>query len=184
MSQSQKIQLKLSPQAARYARPDAPVPARLMAAGGALPLPPIELATVVFALLHDPEVEVKERARKTLEELPEGVLHAVLAGPAHPALLSTLAHIHHQNPQRTELLALNPDIDDATLIFLASLPHKRVVDIVANNQQRILRCPEIVDALGDNRLTGRAAIDRILSFLGLSKPESEVVDFDILRTTA
>jgi hypothetical protein len=47
---------------------------------------------------------------------------------------------------------------------------------VANNQQRLLRCPEIVDALGANPITGRAVIDRILSFLGVERPEAEVVE--------
>ena len=49
MSQTGKIQLVLSPQAERYVRRDAPVEVRRMAARGALPLAPVELATVLFA---------------------------------------------------------------------------------------------------------------------------------------
>jgi hypothetical protein len=45
-----------------------------------------------------------------------------------------------------------------------------VVDIVSNNQERMIRAPEIVEALGGNPLTGRAVIDRILSFLGVQLP--------------
>ena len=37
----------------------------------------------------------------------------------------------------------------------------------------MLRAPEIVDALGSNPLTGRAVIDRILSFLGMDQPGEE-----------
>ncbi|MBW2579326.1 MAG: hypothetical protein JRE38_14875 [Deltaproteobacteria bacterium] len=47
--QAKKIRLTLSKQAERYARQDAPRDTRLMAAKGALPLPAIELATVLFA---------------------------------------------------------------------------------------------------------------------------------------
>jgi hypothetical protein len=61
--QSLKIRLELSAQAEKYARADAPREVRLMAARGALPLPPIELATVLFALMHDADAEVKSRAR-------------------------------------------------------------------------------------------------------------------------
>ena len=43
-SGSQKVQLKLSAQAEKYTRRDAPIEARQMAARGALPLEPIELA--------------------------------------------------------------------------------------------------------------------------------------------
>ena len=87
----QKIRLSLSPQAQKYARRGAPLEARLMAAGGAMPLPPVELATVLFALMHDPDAEVKSRAQESLEGLPDSVLQPVLEGDAHPALLSHFA---------------------------------------------------------------------------------------------
>jgi len=168
-----KIRLKLSPQAERYARRDAPRESRLMAARGALPLPALELATVLFALIHDPDAEVKSTARDSLEGLPESVLAPVLSGPAHPALLSHLAHAFREQEARLEPIALNPASDDATIAFLAGLPFKRVVDIVSNNQERMIRAPEIVEALGSNPLTGRAVIDRILSFLGVQVPGAD-----------
>ena len=93
---------------------------------------------------------------------------------AHPAVLAWLAEAWRDRADRMELLALNPAADDRTYVFLAGLPHRRVVDVVANNQTRLLRHPEIVDALGNNPLTGRATIDRILAFLGLERPAAEV----------
>jgi hypothetical protein len=176
MGSPQKIRLTLSPQAERYARRDAPVEVRRMAAGGALPLPPPELATVLFVLAHDPEADVKARARESLETLPEGVREAVVSGPVHGAVLSFLAQLHRDDAAVCEKLALNPACDDATFELLAALPHRRVVDIVCNNQERLLRRPAIVDALGANPLTGRAQIDRILSFLGLERPPSEALE--------
>lgn len=164
-----RIRLVLSPEAERYVRRDGPLEVRRMAARGALPFAPVELATVLFVLLHDPDAETKDRARQSLEELPPSVAASVLGGAAHPAVLSHLAHVHRDDAALMETLALNPAADDATVAFLAALPHRRVVDIVSNNQQRMLRCPAIVDALGDNPLTGRAVIDRILSFLGLER---------------
>jgi len=175
LSEPRTIRLVLSPEAEKYVRRDAPVEVRRLAASGALPLAPIELATVLFALVHDGDQLVKTRARESLERLPDGVATAVLSGAdAHPALLAWLAQAWRDSAARMELLALNTATDDRTYAFLASLPHRRVVDIVANNQTRLLRQPEIVDALGDNPLTGRATIDRILAFLGLEKPEAEV----------
>jgi hypothetical protein len=168
-TEKQTIRLNLSPQAERYARRDAPRDVRLMAARGALPLPPIELATVLFALMHDPDAEVKSRARESLEALPASVLDAVLAGNAHPALLSHLAQAFRNDEGRCEKLALNAAADDATVAFLATLPFKRVVDVVSNNQERMMRAPAIVEALGANPLTGRSVIDRILSFLGMEQ---------------
>lgn len=171
-----RIKLTLSPQAEKYVRRDAPLEARRMAARGALPLQPVELATVLFALAHDTDDEVKQTARESLEGLPVPLRDQVLSGPAHPALLSYLAKVHREDEKACEALALNPYTDDATVCFLATLPLRTVVDIISNNQERLLRCEELVDALGSNPMTGRAVIDRILSFLGIATPEGEESD--------
>jgi hypothetical protein len=178
-SETRKVKLKLSPQAEKYARRDAPLEARRMAARGALPLEPIELATVLFVLASDPDADVKEKARESLESLPDHVVGSVLGGPAHPALLSYLAKVHKEDEGRCEAIALNAAADDATIAFLATLPHARVVDIISHNQERMLRHEAIVDALGANPLTGRSTIERILSFLGLEEREADV-DEDVV----
>ena len=144
-----------------------------MAARGALPLEPVELATVLFALLHDPDAEVKTRAAASLEQLQEHVAFPVLEGPAHPALLSHLAQVHRESESHCERIALNSAADDSTIAFLATLPLRRVIDIVSNNQDRLIRSDEIVEALGANPLTGRAVIERILTFLGVSQDNDE-----------
>jgi len=175
LSEPRTIRLVLSPQAEKYARRDAPLEVRRLAASGALPLEPVELATVLFVLTHDPDSEVKTRARASLEKLPDSVADPILASQdAHPALLAWLAQAWRDRAARMQTLALNPATDDRTYVFLASLPHRHVVDVVANNQTRLLRHPEIVDALGANPMTGRATIDRILAFLGLERPDAEV----------
>lgn len=183
-SSPRKVTLKLSAQAEKYARSDAPLDVRKMAARGALPLEPIELATVLFVLASDSEPEVKETARASLETLPDHVLDIVLRGPAHPALLSFLAKIHKGNEAYCEAIALNNATEDATIAWLATLPHSRVIDIISQNQKRMLRHEEIVDALGANPLTGRAVIERILTFLGLEERETTDDDDDALGEEA
>ena len=172
--QTQKIRLQLSEQAERYVRQDAPRDVRLMAARGALPLQPPELASVLSALMHDEDAEVKSTARDTLEGLPHGVMKSVRASAVHPAILDHLAQASANEQARLEAIALNPQAADATIAFIASRPFKGSVDIISNNQERMLRCPAIVDALGDNPLTGRSVIDRILSFLGMEERDDDV----------
>ena len=162
-----KIRLVLSPSAEKYARQDAPLKVRKMAARGALPLEALDLATLLFALSHDPDAEVQQTARASLADLPEKILEATLSGPAHPALLAHLARIHKDDDAACEALALNPATSDLTIAFLASLPLRSVVEIVSNNQERLQRESRIVEALGENPLTGRAVVERILSFLGI-----------------
>lgn len=142
-----------------------------MAARGALPLEPVELATVLFALLHDPDTEVKSRAADSLAQLPEQVAFSVLTGPSHPAVLSHLARVHRESEPHCERIALNSATDDPTIAFLATLPLRRVIDIISNNQERLIRSDDIVEALGANPLTGRAVIERILTFLGIDEED-------------
>ena len=177
-SGTRKVKLKLSPQAEKYARRDAPIEARRMAARGALPLEPLELSTVLFVLCSDSDPEVKDSARRSLETLPDHVLGIVLQGDVHPALLSLMAQMHKENEAHCQAIALNAATDDGTIAWLATLPHSRVVDIISQNQERMLRHEEIVDALGANPLTGRAVIERILSFLGLEERETTEEDDD------
>lgn len=188
-SAPRRIKLTVSSDAEKYVRRDAPVEVRRMAARGALPLEPIELATVLFILQHDPDDQVKATAGESLAGLPPHLLEVVSSGPAHPALLSFLAKLHREDEATTERLALNPATDDLTVAFLATLPSRRVVDTVSQNQERMLRCEEIVEALGANPLTGRATIDRILGFLGIDAPEEgheadQIVDPDELTEEA
>jgi hypothetical protein len=169
-----KVRLTLSKQAERYASSNAPRETRLLASRGALPLPPVEIATVLFALMHDADSEIKSTARDSLENLPESVMTAVLHGPAHPALLSHLAGHLDDKPRLLEAIALNPSADDATIARLAACPHKEIVEIISNNQERMQRAPEIVEALGSNPLTGRAIIGRIMAFLGAEEVVEEL----------
>jgi hypothetical protein len=155
--------------ARRFADPEAPLEARMLAARGALPLAPEMIASVLFALGFDPDPEVKARALRSLEELPERIVAAALSADVHPALLAWLARRFREDGAKLEKLALNAATSDETICELAALPFPRVVEIIAHNQTRLLRCSAILDALGDNPLTSASTIDRILEFLGLRR---------------
>jgi hypothetical protein len=139
----------------------------MLAARGTLPLPPPQIAQVLFALLADADGEVSARARQSLEALPPAIVEATLSAPVHPDLLDWLAERARENEAHLERVALNPAASDATLCRLATLPFPRVLDIISNNQTRLLRCPALIEALGENSLTGQSVIDRILQFLSI-----------------
>jgi hypothetical protein len=146
-----------------------------MAAGGALPLPPPQLVSVVFALTFDPDPEVKETAARTFEGFPERILDQTIEGHCPGPLLHRLAERFKDDEDRSIKIAINANATDESLCFLASLPHRKLVETIATNQVVILRCSELVDVLGENPLTGQATIDRILEFLGLQRGEAPPV---------
>jgi hypothetical protein len=153
--------------ARKFADPASPVPVRAMAASGVLPIPPTQMSTVLYVLSHDADAAVREKASQSLAALPDPVLHATLAGEVPPGLLAALAEIHRDDVGKLEVLALNPHTSDRTFCMLAALPHGRINDIVSRNQTRLLRCSELLEALGDNPITSAATLDRVLEFLGL-----------------
>lgn len=157
--------------AARFADPDAPIEARMMAASGALPLPPPVVAQVLFALTQDPDPEVKDRARETLQNLPEAVVEAVVSAQVHPGLLAFLAEYYQEHESRLEKIAMNPATSNETLCMLAARPFASVVDAIAHNQVRLVQCDELLEVLGENPLTGSATIERILEFLARERGE-------------
>ncbi len=156
----------------RFADPNGARNQRLFAAQGALPLPPPQLASVVYALTFDPDPEVQETATRTFEALPERVIDPVLESEVPPPLLHRLAERFRNDEARLIKIAVNGGTDDETLCLLATLPHAKLVEAIAENQVRILRSSELVEALGENPLTGQATIDRILEFLGLQRGEA------------
>jgi len=159
--------------ARRFADPGGPVEGRRMAASGALPMPPPQLVTVLCALALDPDAGVADQAKASLRALPDRVADTALAAKLDCHSLAICAEIFRENGPRAEKIALNPSTADATCCFLATLPNPRLVEILAQNQVRLLRCEALVEALGENPLTGMATIDRILHFLGVERGEHE-----------
>jgi hypothetical protein len=158
---------------ARFVGAQASREAKLAAARGMLPLPPRDLVQILFALTREPDAEIKETAGKSLANMPENILNGICEDVStHPLILDFLAHALAPESKLQEAIALNRSTHDETCMFQASLPIKRVVDIISENQLRILRCPEIVDALAENLLTGQAQLERILKFIELETRRS------------
>ena len=177
MGKLQQQMFTVPPALLKFVGPEVPRAMRLTAARGTLPLPPKDLVNALFYLARDQDPEIKSLAEQSLLKLPQGVLNAVLSDPnTHPLILDFYARNLPQDSELQEVIALNRATDDETIIFQASLTNKKLIDIISNNQIRLLRGPEIVDALAENPLTSPAMIDRIMKFLELEakkKPEEK-----------
>jgi hypothetical protein len=150
----------------KFVGQEVPREMRLNASRGTLPLPPKDLVTAVYFLTLDPDDEIRNSARETLLKMPSALLKPVLADPkAHPLILDFFARNLPQDSELQETIALNKATDDETIAFQATLTNKKLVDIISNNQIRLLRSTKIVDALSENPLTSPAMLDRIIKFL-------------------
>jgi hypothetical protein len=152
----------------KFIDPSLPREMRLMAAQGVVPIPPKDLAFVLYGLTQDEDEEISEEAAKSLKSIPESVMVGVLADSSSPSEL--LDYIARSTESETLLqkIILNFSTSDATIAYLAEATHiQSLLDLIANNQERILRSAEIVEALSKNPTISRSTLDRVISFFRL-----------------
>lgn len=139
-----------------------PGPGKLMAARGIMPLPPADQLAVLYQLITGTEEALVQQARTTVTNLPEKLLVGALASTAlDPRVLDLFAELVDK-PTVTEVIVLNPTTADATIATLAGRAESRGVDLIAQNEQRLLRHPEIIAAMYMNRRARMSTFDRVV----------------------
>jgi len=135
----------------------APQPARLAAARGLLPLPQQDLLEVLVALSNNSDAEIAEAANETLQsEGPDELLIAAKADETAPTVLAYLANQTEAKREIHEALILNRNTPDEALAVLASATKDGpLLELVALNQQRLVRFPQLIEAILGN--AGRTA---------------------------
>jgi hypothetical protein len=137
----------------------APQPARVAAARGLLPLPQNDLLELLVALVESDDSEIASAANETLAA--EETLNLVIAAKADdtpPSVLTYLA-THLAGPREIhEALILNNKTPDKALASLAvKTSDGSLLELLSINQQRLVRSPELIEAiLGNNARTSEA----------------------------
>jgi len=137
----------------------APQPARLAAARGLLPLPQQDLLEVLVALSNNSDGEIAEAATETLQsENPDELLIAAKADETAPTVLAYLANQTDAKREIHEALILNRNTpDEALAVLAATTKDGPLLELVALNQQRLVRFPQLIEAiLGNNGRTAEA----------------------------
>jgi hypothetical protein len=127
----------------------APQPARLAAARGMLPLPQNDLLEVLVALTSSDDAQISAAATETLSaETPDNLLLAAKAADTSPNVLAYLASWTTGTPEVYEATILNTRTPDQAIAKLASITSNgSLLELIAINQQRLVRFPEIIDAI-------------------------------------
>ncbi len=141
----------IGPGAWKVVGPDAPGPMRGMAARGLAPLPPRDLLVALYHLWLDDPPGLGQEAAKTLGGLPTGVLAGALAEPSVPAgVLDFISRKLARKEDVLELVVRHPNTHDETLAAMARVCPDGICDLLADNQQRWLSFPAIVESLYQN----------------------------------
>jgi hypothetical protein len=151
---------KLSPAAQKALGPG---PGKMMASRGIAPLAPADQLAVLYQISIDSDATLAETAKKTAEGLPEKILVGALGDAAlDPRVLDFWATLHAGKPAVFDVAVQNASIADQTVAKLAQKADSRAVDMIATNEQRLLRHPEIIAAMYMNRRARMSTVDRVV----------------------
>ncbi|HEV7487132.1 MAG TPA: hypothetical protein VGQ65_15750 [Thermoanaerobaculia bacterium] len=116
-------------------------------ARGFLPLPQDDLIAVLAFLTNSVDGEIATAAKTALTDVPSRSIHGFASNESAPAGHLALLMRATDDPFILEALIRNRALPDALVAEVAAVADAAVQEIVVINQARILRAPEILDAL-------------------------------------
>jgi hypothetical protein len=126
----------------------APQPARLAAARGMLPLPQNDLLEVLVALANVDDEQISAAASETLKaETLDNLLLAAKAPDTSPNVLAYLATHRGTHEVHEATILNNRTPDDAIAKLASTMSNGSLLELIAVNQQRLVRSPAIIDAI-------------------------------------
>lgn len=153
----------LSPPAQKIAGPSAPQKLQEMAARGVAPgVKPGELTTVLVLLASSEREAVREAAEKTLGALPEPILGGALGSDLPPLVIDRLARLYAERAPVLERLLAMPRVDEETLLHLAATGAEAITELIAVNEERLLKHPHVIERLYLNKRTRMSTADRLI----------------------
>ena len=128
---------------------NAPPAARLAAARGLLPLPQADLIEALIHLTADTDPEVARAAQSTLTaQQPSDLLSVAQGDDASPSVLGYFASLPSASREIHEAVAGNIKTPDRAIALLAGITSDAaLLEFITLNQQRLIRSPEIIDAI-------------------------------------
>jgi hypothetical protein len=153
----------LSPPAQKLLSAAAPLKLKEMAARGIAPgIKPGEVIDVLLSLAAGEPKEVAEAAQKTLSTLPDQLLAGALGGALSPAAIDALVRTYASQPQVLEKLLAMPSVAVETLEDVARSSGEAVTELLAMNEERLLKRPRLIELLYLNKNTRASTADRIV----------------------
>lgn len=152
----------LPPNAQKILDPNGPAPLKGMAAKGLAPgLKPGETLAVICALSLGADAHA-EVARKTLAALPLPLLNGALGGDIQPGVLDVIAPVYATDANLSEKFLNHASILPETVAAMAAVASEGVCELIATNEERLLKNPAIIEKLYLNKNTRMSTADRIL----------------------
>jgi len=148
---SEKVQIKLPAEVAKIMGKWGGHSVRLAAARGALPMSGPNLVMVLFVFYNGENQELKEEALSTLQTLPAKILLAALSqSELHPAIIDLIIHLRYDDAVVMQAVLAHPMAGIRSLLFVAEKSSGHVLDMLADNDEILLKSDAIRQAIINN----------------------------------
>jgi hypothetical protein len=151
-------------------------PVKLMAVRGMAPLRPAELLTATYQLSFDADAAVKAAAEAAPTSLPDKILLGPLGEPLPAQVLHFFAErLPASRAMLLEKILYNHATADETFVFLAGKLDENALEIIFQNEVRLLRCPQLVEALYLNKRARMSSVSRALELCARNQVNLEAI---------
>jgi hypothetical protein len=141
---------------------------RIMAAQGLVPATSKDLTLILYYLTLDEDADVAGEARKTLRGMPSDVISTVLSDTGTQSGLLDYFSRSFDDDSLLHRIALNISATDDTVANIAETTRSQsLIEMIANNHERVARSDKIVEALSKNPAVTRSTLDGVIEFLKL-----------------
>jgi len=173
---------ELGPAVWRVVGDNAPAPLRGMVARGLAPLPPRDMLVALYQLWVTNDPDLAAVAAKTVEGLPRPILFGALDdAKLPPGVLDFLGRKLPSHADVLDRVIRHRNVDDGTLSGIARVCPESVCDVLADNQERWLACPAIVESLYQNPNCRMSVIHRVLELAVRENIDVRLPNMDEIR---
>lgn len=146
----------------RFCDPASPANARAMAAKGMVPLKAEDTVCLLLQMGADASAEIAAAARESIRKSPPNMLRAACEKNIHVSFLHALAFEFSMQEDLLEAIVGNNRCADATVEYIAQRASEKLCERIAINEQRMLRAPQIIEALYKNPQMRMSTADRLI----------------------
>jgi hypothetical protein len=140
----------VNPLVEQFRKGGVPRELRLMAAQGALPLKPADLAELLEDLLADADEGVRQAADGSLRGLTVDEILPILKDRDSPPKVLAWAVVHREERELREVVLQNSSLPDEAVEALAGTLPEHLAELVVINQVRLLRRTSLLEVLESN----------------------------------
>lgn len=154
---------KLGPSVQKALSEGAPPAVQMMAAKGVIPgAKPHEIVTALTVLAAQNDEKLRETALATLAKLPPPILNGALTTDLPGSVISRLAGVHATSHDVIEQLLRLPRIGRDALELLAGAADERAGELIATNEELMLKHPSVIEKLYLNKRVRMSTADRLI----------------------